>query len=259
MDKENAAGGPRGRIDFSVESASGSTLSCVLTEAPQRPQNESSPVKGTEVDPGILVLVHASPLGHRGCPPLPQLSTFITAPTVRFDLTGCGNSSGEPQPMSLTRDVKDIRAVVMHLQQEMGRKVLGLVGFALGGTAVLLYASQHRDIKFAVTIAASVTLTNAFSSLLTWSQLQELRRQGELQLPHRDAFGRDTQLRLTAADLDARPDLSGLAQCTTTEFLALYSSQDTTVPPSDVQARRGHMLCGEPQLQPLHPLHAIQT
>eukprot|EP00966_Prymnesium_polylepis_P078388 1817176-Prymnesium_polylepis.2 len=66
MEKENdiPCDADRGRIDFTVRSESGSDLSCVLTEG--RKKTVDSPVKGADVDPGVLVLVHDAPLGHRG-------------------------------------------------------------------------------------------------------------------------------------------------------------------------------------------------
>ena len=164
------------RSEFKVTSTSGSTLACVLNEP-----TASAVVADSAL--GVLVLVHSSPLGNRGSLPLPQLSTLLSAPTIRFDLTGCGASTGEPSVGAFARDAADIRAVVLYVQEKLGKKVLGLVGYALGGTAVLQYAAVHNDVQFIVAISTHITLANAFSSSLTWSQLEEIKKKGEIEVP----------------------------------------------------------------------------
>lgn len=219
------------RHEFKVTSA-GNELSCVLSDPP-------APAEGAL---GVLVLVHSAPLGHRGSPPLAMLTELMPTPTLRFDLQGCGASAGEPRAAACARDAADVRAVVAHLRGVLQREVLGLVGFASGGTAALQYAATYRDVNFVATISARVEST-AFSSVLTWAQLQELSRAGCLAIPHADGFGRSEQLVLTQADLDTRPELSGLSACASTDFLCLHGSQDTTVPLSDAHALEP-LLCG---------------
>jgi len=176
----------------------------------------------------------------RQCPPLPQLSTFLTVATVRFDLSGCGASGGEPQAVPLERDLVDIRSVILHVRQQLGRNVLGVVGVGLGGTAALAYAAAYpADLRYVVTVGARVTVGNAFSSTLTWSQLQQLQTRGALAISHADAFGRSLTLSATAEELEAPPNLDGLGACAAVHFLALFGTQDASVAPAEAARLEG--------------------
>lgn len=71
--------------------------------------------------------------------------------TLRFDLTGLGESKGAFSQTSFTTNVEDIRAAVLYLKQNYGTPKL-IIGHSLGGTAALIAATQLPDIRGVVTL-----------------------------------------------------------------------------------------------------------
>jgi dienelactone hydrolase len=76
---------------------------------------------------------------------------------LRFDFRGRGESQGDPELLTISNEINDLRAVIATLQ-ELGAVDLGVVGSSLGGTVALLTAAQHADLKALVSIASPAHL-----------------------------------------------------------------------------------------------------
>ena len=223
---------------FTIQTERGS-LSCTLTE-PRKERKENEGVHG------VLILVHAAPFGDSNHAPLPDLSHKLSCGSVRFDLSGCGGSSGEPLANSIDRDADDIYCVVEHLRHEQSVKalkdrakgitppmgpdgrqasaVLGIVGVGLGGTAALRYASLHSfpdALQFIATVSAHASHACALHSSLNWGELQTIKDDGEVEVTRP---GLPKPLRITQEDYDAAPDLTGVGQ-PTTHYLVIHGSK----------------------------------
>ena len=242
--------GKRIESEFSVLTPRGH-VNCVLTEPLQRPDVEQQLR-------GLLVLVHAPPLGDSVSPPLAGLANALHVGTVRVDLTGCGKSSGEPICDSVDRDADDLRHVVEHLRHSESverlkarakgavpasgpthQAVLGIVGVGGGGTAAVRYAALNTadPLPFIATISARVSHAFALRGTLTWSQIDAMKAEDsvEITLPAGPPPQPRHTLRVTPADYDASPDLSG-AGGSGSNFLVLHGSLDKAVPPSEAVA-----------------------
>ena len=150
------------------------------------------------------------------------MSSRRSCATVVFDLTGCGDSGGEPKLNAFERDVDDVRRVVTHVRDVLDRPVVGLLGHGTGGLACLLYAQRFRDVKHVIAVSADAELTRRSNHALTWAQLQTLKSDGRLTVE------RLRPLKVAQAELDARPALEGLDG--SAQFLVLCGSLDDLVP-----------------------------
>ena len=239
---------PRETSTFEVLTPRGH-LNCTLTE-PLARDCDAEPLKG------VLILIHAPPIGDSMSSPLTGLAQTLAVGTVRVDLTGCGASTGEPLCNSVDRDADDIRCVVEHVRhmhsvsrlkarakgERLGDDtpaVLGLVGVGGGGTAVVRYAALFLDdpLQFIITIAARVSCCCALRDTLTWKQLDAMRdnEDVEVTLPLGPPPQPRRTLRVTQEDYDAVPDLS-CAGSSSSHFLILHGSRDTVVLPAEAQA-----------------------
>ena len=222
---------------FTAQSKRGCRLHCVLTE-PLQPRPGTV---RTDVVDGVIVLVHAAPLGSCNEAPLPGLCKALTVGTCRFDLTGCGASEGEPG-LETDRDVEDICSVLEHLRSRRKLSVVGLVGVGAGGTAVLRHAVLHpADVPHVVSVSARVSLGSDVASRLTWAELKRLEEDGKVEvgLQPRGGGERARTLVLRASDRDAKPELAELAHGVEAHFLVLHGSLDKSVPPSEAEALDG--------------------
>jgi len=218
-------------------------LSCVLSEGAQS-ESTGSLVGTLDAALGVLVLVHPSPIGNCECTPLPQMASALKCATLRFDLSGCGESSGNPTVGAYERDAKDIREIVVHVRQTLQREVLGLLGFAEGGTAVLRYAARYHDVPNIITISARSTPNSSwFERCLTWAQVKQLNDTGTVDWCFVEPRGRKITLSVRKDEVTAWPDLGGLQSCDSTHFLVLHGSLDEQVAVSDAHALEG-MLVG---------------
>ena len=204
-------------------------LKCKLSEAP--PATTDAAAAG-RFD-GVVVIVHstgaaASHECSRVAAPIPNVEQALSCATVVFDLTGCGDSGGEPKLNAFERDVDDVRRVVTHVRDVLDRPVVGLLGHGTGGLACLLYAQRFRDVKHVIAVSADAELTRRSNHALTWAQLQSLKSDGRLTVE------RPRPLKVAQAELDARPALEGLDG--SAQFLVLCGSLDDLVPVEEARA-----------------------
>lgn len=73
--------------------------------------------------------------------------------TVRFDFTGCGESSGTLFELSYSREMEDLDAVIEYLWTQ-GAKRIGLFGSSMGGAVALLAAARDERVVAIATLAA---------------------------------------------------------------------------------------------------------
>jgi predicted alpha/beta-hydrolase family hydrolase len=76
---------------------------------------------------------------------------------LRFDFRGRGESEGDPERLTVSKEIHDLRAVVAAMR-ELGAYDLSIVGSSLGGTVALLAAPAIAYLKNLVTIACPAQL-----------------------------------------------------------------------------------------------------
>ena len=72
---------------------------------------------------------------------------------LRFDFTGAGESTGDFESITCTRQVDDLEAA-HDLLKDRGVSRVGVVGSSMGGTTALMYAGAAEGVAALVTLAA---------------------------------------------------------------------------------------------------------
>ena len=72
---------------------------------------------------------------------------------LRFDFTGAGESTGDFESITCTRQVEDLEAA-HELLKEQGVARVGIIGSSMGGTTALVYAGAAEGVAALVTLAA---------------------------------------------------------------------------------------------------------
>ena len=83
---------------------------------------------------------------HRAYRRLAVLLSEVGYPTLRFDFSGCGDSSGNWKDWSLDRWVDDVSAAIGELSRISGAEKVSLVGLRLGGTLAVMASIERRNI-----------------------------------------------------------------------------------------------------------------
>lgn len=86
-----------------------------------------------------------------------------------FDFTGCGESEGSFEDISLSAQTSDLGSVVQWCRQTGFRDIV-LTGRSFGGTTILNYAAQDKNIKAVCTWAAVARPDKLFEIFVNKSQ-----------------------------------------------------------------------------------------
>lgn len=83
---------------------------------------------------------------HRAYRQLAGRLAQVGFPVLRFDLSGCGDSSGDSEEMEVRQWLADISAAVEEIRKRSRVAKVCLVGLRLGGTLSLMVGSRRADI-----------------------------------------------------------------------------------------------------------------
>jgi len=77
---------------------------------------------------------------------------------LRFDFSGHGDSEGEMDDVSITRELDDLGCAISFLKSrpEADIEKIGIVGHSFGGEIVILKASENKELKAVVLLAPVV-------------------------------------------------------------------------------------------------------
>lgn len=99
---------------------------------------------------------------------------------LRFDLSGHGESQGDYRDMTITQDVKDLRAAfdfVSNLEQT-DRKRVGILGHSTGGIDAILFSAGHKEVKSIAVLSARADIQEFIDSYMDKYQQEEWKRTG---------------------------------------------------------------------------------
>ncbi len=98
---------------------------------------------------------------------------------VRFDFTGLGRSEGEFAESHFSANVQDLISVNSYLEENYKAPSL-LVGHSLGGAAVLVAASQLKNIKAVATVGAPASVSHV--KHLFSHGIEEVKQKGKVEV-----------------------------------------------------------------------------
>jgi dienelactone hydrolase len=77
-------------------------------------------------------------------------------------------------------EAEELRCAKQYLEQQLGRKVVGVLGHSKGGTDVLLYAAKYNDVPCVVNLAGRFELQKGVLERLGPEVLERLEREGQV-------------------------------------------------------------------------------
>lgn len=142
---------------------------------------------------------------------------------LRFDFTGLGRSEGAFSDSNFSSNVSDLIAVYNYMKKELEAPEL-LIGHSLGGSAVLLAASQLPNVKALVTIGSPSNpqhVSNLFNT-----ELPEIKKSGEAEV---HIGGRPFKIKKQFLDDLEKVNLLEEVALLKKPYLILHSPQDRIV------------------------------
>ncbi len=158
---------------------------------------------------------------------------------LRFDFTGAGESTGDFESITCTRQVDDLEAA-HDLLKDRGVSRVGVVGSSMGGTTALMYAGAAEGVAALVTLAAPFDPRELIERDFPPKAIAFWRAQGFI-----DSNGRrlNTDFLEEAVTIDVAQAVARI----TCPALVIHGDADETVPVA--QARTLHAaLPGEKEL-----------
>jgi hypothetical protein len=77
-------------------------------------------------------------------------------------------------------EAQELRCAKLHLEQQLNRRVVCMLGHSKGATDVLLYAAQYEDVPCVVNLAARFELQQGVLQRLGPAVLQQLEQAGQV-------------------------------------------------------------------------------
>ena len=142
---------------------------------------------------------------------------------VRFDFTGLGRSEGEFADSHFSANVEDLIDVHNYMAEHFDAPSL-LVGHSLGGAAVIVAASQIKDIKAVATIGAPADVEHV--KHLFSHGIEEVKQKGEAEV---NIGGRPFKINTNFIEAFEKTDLPTIVKELRKPLLILHSPIDTIV------------------------------
>ncbi|WIA35809.1 hypothetical protein OEZ86_004196 [Tetradesmus obliquus] len=212
----------------------GEKLVGTLTD-PEAPHQAAAAAAGTAP---VVILAHGY-MSSRNSELLVRLATAFgrscKLASFRFDFSGNGDSEGEFRYGQYRSEAQELRCAKLHLEQQLGRQVVCMLGHSKGATDVLLYAAQWDDVPCVVNLAARYELQQGVLQRLGPAELQQLEETGQVEMSGRSRKG-PFSWQLRKEDLQDRLDTDMAAGCSSiarTAVLTVHGSADADVPVQD--------------------------
>ncbi len=161
--------------------------------------------------------------------------------TVLFDFSGCGDSEGTWDSLTLTSQITDLKSVI-HWCQIKGFEEVYLNGRSFGGSTALCCAPQSESVKAVCTWAAVAKPAALFKSLVNHT----IKGPGKEFVEIIDDSGFIHQIKKNFFyDLEKYDVLDCAAEISPRPLLIIHGTEDKTVPVS--QARELYEAAHEPK------------
>lgn len=162
--------------------------------------------------------------------------------TLLFDFTGCGESEGLWEEITLSRQVEDLGAIVEWARQRGYRRII-LNGRSFGGATALAYAAADRQLDAVCTWAATARPLQFFSGF-AGQKINPAGSAGE-RIALDGGSERIYLQRRFFQDLQSHDLLRCAAGISPHPLLLIHGTADEVVPPAD--ARLLFEAAGEPK------------
>jgi len=152
---------------------------------------------------------------------------------LRFDFTGCGESEGSYDEMTVSREVADLETALEALLtfKEVDRKRIAVIGHSFGGSVAIITASEDRKIKAIATIGASYDQVKVLHNLCGMAQMKHWKEKGAITIAGEEEF----KLKYSFFEDASKYNILSVAKKIKIPFLVAHGGADMIV--SSAQAK----------------------
>ncbi|HEU4344519.1 MAG TPA: alpha/beta fold hydrolase [Candidatus Binatia bacterium] len=154
-------------------------------------------------------------------------------PSLRFDFSYVGESSGIFENITYSGEVEDLSAAFSYLTGRFPGKI-GILGSSMGGTVALLFAAQQAALAALATVGAPIHPENFPTRLLTPAEVGQWRKQGFI-------FYHGQKLNITLLDDLEKINVPAAAKEIACPVLILHGDSDEMVPVDEAHELYGHL------------------
>jgi uncharacterized protein len=145
---------------------------------------------------------------------------------LRFDFSGNGQSEGDFEKSTYSKQIRELQCAVNHLQAKGVSEII-LAGHSMGGTVALLAAAQTKGITGAIALSVGIALLDS-ERVLSKNGQEILVEKGEVAFLSR---GRNLTLTTEFFNDAAGYDLVGSIAKITCPVLLIYGGRDRMIDP----------------------------
>lgn len=142
--------------------------------------------------------------------------------SFRFDFSGCGDSEGTLEKMSIKKEVEELKTVYQRLikEKKIDKKRIGIFAHSLGAVIALLFQQKYQKVKCFVLVAPAFNQQELIKKWYTKAQIRKWRKQGYLDTP---------KFRIGVEYLKEAKDYTDLLREITIPTLFLHGKKDEDI------------------------------
>lgn len=142
---------------------------------------------------------------------------------LRFDFSGCGDSEGKFENVSIFQEVEDLKAAYKFLVKhpKIDKKRIGFLGYSLGALIICLFQIKNPVAKTLVLVAPALDQENLIKIWNAPKEIKKWQRQGYLDT---------SKYRIKAQYLDEVKDYTSAAFNINIPTLIIHGKKDDDVP-----------------------------
>lgn len=143
--------------------------------------------------------------------------------SFRFDFSGCGDSEGKFEEMSITKEVGELNSAYQRLVKEkrIDKKRIGIFAHSLGTVISCLFQQKYQKAKCLILAASAFDQAQLIKKWYTKVQIDEWKRRGYLDNP---------KFRIGLGYLKEAKDYMELLPLIKVPILILHGGKDEDIP-----------------------------
>jgi esterase/lipase len=143
--------------------------------------------------------------------------------SLRFDFSGCGDSEGKFEEMSISKQVEELKAAYERLIKEKGinKNKIGIFAHSLGTVIASLFQQKYQKAKCLVLAAPAFDQKSLIKKWYTQDQIKEWKRKSYLDTP---------KFRIGLGYLEEARDYTEILSEIKIPTLILHGKEDEDIP-----------------------------
>jgi len=105
--------------------------------------------------------------------------------SFRFDFSGCGDSEGEFEKLSISKQLDDLKVAFKTLLKEkkVNKKRIGILAHSLGSVIACLFQAKYQKVKTLILVAPALNQKKLLKKWYKKSEIKKWKRQSFLDTP----------------------------------------------------------------------------